>query len=53
MHDLTRQSSGKGFWSGVEKGVHLLERGVKIAGSLKAGYDTAMAIGSAVAPLLV
>ena len=53
MHNLTKQSSAKGFWHGVDKGIHLLERGVKIAGTLKAGYDTAMAIGGAVAPLLV
>ena len=39
-------STGKGFWSHVDRGVHLLERGVQVAGTLRAGYSGAMALAA-------
>ena len=53
MHDLRRAQTSKGVWGNIERGVHLLERGVQIAGTLKAGYDAARTIGTFAAPLLL
>jgi len=37
-------SSGKGFWHGAERSIHLLERGIQIAGTMRAGYGAAMTL---------
>ena len=39
-------SSGKGFWSHVDRGVHLLQKGVEIAGTARAAYGTAMTLAA-------
>jgi hypothetical protein len=38
------ESKGHAIQKGLERGAHILERGVQIAGAIKVGVDTARAI---------
>ena len=49
---LHKRCSHYNILGGLSQGVHLLEKGVAIAGTLKGAYNTAMAVAPYLAPLV-
>ena len=49
---MIRQSKANKWLGRVEKGVHLLEKGVAVAHTLKTAYDVGRTVATAAAPLV-
>ena len=52
LYKMIRQSKANKWLGRVEKGVHLLEKGVAVAHTLKTAYDVGRTVATAAAPLV-